>query len=52
MPFIDDQLLSQYLDQIVTGERYQSDENLLAQISVIKNLINRKSFSLSDKQIA
>jgi len=49
MPYIDDNLLAQYLDQIVVNEPYQTDENLLAQVSVIKNLINRKSFSLTDK---
>jgi len=51
MPFIDDNLLLQYLDQLDVGVGYQTDENLLSQISVIKNLINRKSFSLSDRQI-
>jgi hypothetical protein len=51
MPFIDDNLLLQYLDQLEVGVAYQTDDNLLSQISVIKNLINRKSFSLSDRQI-
>jgi hypothetical protein len=51
MPYIDDNLLNQYLDQIITDDRQQSDENLITQISVIKNLINRKSFSLNDRQI-
>jgi hypothetical protein len=51
MPYIDDNLLNQYLDQIIIDDRQQSDENLITQISVIKNLINRKSFSLNDRQI-
>ena len=51
MPYIDDNLLTQYLDQIVVSEPYPSDDNLLAQVSVIKNLINRKAFSLTERQI-
>jgi len=51
MPYIDDNLLNQYLDQIIIDDRQQTDENLITQISVIKNLINRKSFSLNDRQI-
>ena len=51
MPYIDDNLLNQYLDQIIMDDRQQTDENLITQISVIKNLINRKSFSLNDRQI-
>jgi len=51
MPYIDDNLLNQYLDHVIVGEKYQTDDNLITQVSVIKNLINRKSFSLTDKQI-
>jgi len=51
MPYIDDNLLNQYLEQIIIDERQQTEENLITQISVIKNLINRKSFSLNDRQI-
>ena len=52
MPYLDDNLLAQYLHQIVDNESYVSEENLCAQVSVIKNLINRKAFSLTEKQCA
>lgn len=50
LPNIDDGLLQQYLDQIDIN-RFLQDDNLLIQFQVIKNLINRKAFSLNDRQI-
>lgn len=45
---IDDNLLMQYLDQININ-RFLQDDNLLAQFQILKNLINRKAFSLNDR---
>jgi len=50
VPKLDEGLLIQYLEQI-DELRFEQDENLQMQIAVIKNLINRKSFSLNDAQI-
>ena len=50
LPIIDDSLLNQYLDQININ-RFLLDDNLLTQFQVLKNLINRKAFSLNDRQI-
>lgn len=47
---LDESLLYQYLDQIDIN-RFALDSNLFNQLQVIKNLTNRKAFSLSDKQI-
>ena len=50
LPSLDDNLLMQYLDQ-VNINRFLHDDNWLAQFQVLKNLINRKAFSLNDRQI-
>ena len=47
---LDEGLLYQYLDQVDINS-FALDSNLFNQIQVIKNLANRKAFSLSDKEI-
>ncbi len=47
---IDDSLLNRYLDQI-SMSRSTTDNNIITQFQIIKNLINRKSYCLNDKQM-
>ena len=49
-PNLDDGVLHQYLDTIDINH-FATDSNLFNQLQVIKNLANRKAFSLTDKQI-
>lgn len=46
---LDEELLEHYCEQIDT-HKFATDDNLLNQISTLKNLVNRKIFTLSDKQ--
>lgn len=48
---IDDKVLTSYLDSI-NPELLDDDIVLLNQLATIKSLANRKSFSVSDKQIS
>lgn len=47
---LDDGLIHQYLEQVDMNS-FALDSNLFNQLQVIKNLTNRKAFSLTDKQI-
>ena len=47
---MDEELLEQYCEQIETS-KFNTDETFIAQISVLKSLINRKTYMLTDKQV-
>ena len=47
---MDESLLNQYLGQIQNG--VDSETHSMQQFSVIKNLINRKEFNLSDRHVS
>lgn len=48
--YVDESLLNQYLGQIQSG--VDAETHVMQQFSVIKNLINRKEFNLSDRHVA
>lgn len=47
---LEDQILREYLDQ-VQENRHQRDTIIIDQMIMLRNIVNRKAFSLTDKQI-
>jgi len=48
---LDGELLEQYTEQISTN-RFEDDNNFLRQIAVLKSLINRKAYAITDQQVS
>ena len=47
---MDQELLDQYCDQIDVN-KFDLDDNFIIQINVLKSLINRKVYTLTEKQV-